>query len=897
MRPAKPGALGEIQGKPGRYLCLSFLLPFFVLLLGVIALRVAPFGGHNFAVLDGAYYLNDLMRFARLLRGEGNFFYSLQNGLGGNLWGDLAWGGLQPVSALALFATLETIPTLFTWIVVINTALCGLTMYLLLAGVSGHKGSHLIFSTSYAMMGFTAVYFHELLFFIGPQTLPLAALGLVKLRRGQSPLLYILSLAVCIFLNFYFGLMLCVASTVILVSRLYADPELAGRRGKLFRTWLVSSVIAGFLAAPMWLPALKAYSGGGRLNQTTLAEFTFTENMPFLQIFSKLFSGANSQNEMVDGLPNIFCGILVVALVVLFFLNRRIGKRKKTAAALVLGFYLLTFYITAFTLAMHGFTHTNWLPFRYSFVFSFWLIMLAAEEFQYLDELTIGETKRAGAILLLAAILIFSTRYEFVTGGSVVLDFALLLLMWLGFYLYKTKPETAPRRVLVLFLLLVTCGNLYANYVLSISVQQDWELDLETYQENIMVSGAMVEAVRTADTDGFYRMEKDHSESDSIGKDPLLYNYYGVSHSAPQERMFIHKGLCRLGINWFDMRHWYSEGIPAATDSLLGLRYLISENNLEEEKGYERRVSLGDTTLFQNPYALPVSILSGGGITDLELTDNVFENLNAVWKAMAGGTEELFIPEENVTFTLRNDTAAQSVTAAELRSSASEADSGGETEEAEEAGEEARSYIEYSFQAARDGAVYLFDTSIPDSAQGLRVRAIKCCGVYRAGDTVTGKFPVQESYATGEMMRGYCANIVFAYADQDVLARYAEELNARDITFNVETDAHLTGAFTAGEGQRILFTIPWDEGWSCYIDGEKAELDKTWDLFLSARVPAGEHTYELRFFPAWLNYGLMLCAAAFAGLIAIMIVWRRRRPAAPAEPSVEETPPEGADLS
>ena len=75
--------------------------------------------------------------------------------------------------------------------------------------------------------------------------------------------------------------------------------------------------------------------------------------------------------------------------------------------------------------------------------------------------------------------------------------------------------------------------------------------------------------------------------------------------------------------------------------------------------------------------------------------------------------------------------------------------------------------------------------------------------------------------------------------------------------------------------------MPWDEGWHCYVDGQPVEGEKVMDLFLSFPVPAGTHTYELRFYPAWLNYGLCLCAAALL-LLAVLLVLhalrRRKRP-------------------
>lgn len=874
-----------------RVLCLvlSFFIPFLVVTIALIALHVTPFGDHSLAITDAKWYLNGQMFFARLMRGEEGLLYSFSNGIGANEWSTLSWGAFAPVSLLSLLATLETMPDVFTWIAAVNIALCGFTMYIMLARIKGPQFSHLLFSTSYALMGFTVVNCYQTLFFMGPQMLPLVMLGLYQLLRGKPPILYVLSLAICIFCNFYFGFMLCVAVLVFSLGFLYIQwNELAGTRIRLFLRGLIATMIAVLLAAPMWLPALKAFSGGGRLDQTVMAEYSFKENMPFIQMFSKLFSGANSTQELVSGMPNIFCGILVVALVILFFMNDRIEVRRKRTAAVILGFYLLTFFLPALTIIMHGGTHTNWFPYRYSFVFSFFLICIAAEEFAHLDTVTLRETKRCGVVLLVSILIVFSTSYDFIEGGCVVLDLALLVIMWLAFRMHKMEPEKAPQRVLTPFLLIIVCGNLYANFIISTSKVQEWELDLATYQENAFVNGVLAEAVDLAD-DSFYRMEKDVSDSDSVGADPYLYNYNGISHSGPTERMFVHIGLQKLGINWYDMRHWYSEGVPAATDALLGLKYLISDRDLTTEKGYEQRVTVEGTSLFKNENALSIAILADANCKNLELGDNLFKNLNDIWRTMTGTEKRLFTIQEDITYSLRNSASDRSVTSGELADSVSIAEASSAKEDTsvvsahDDAIQPSDTYIEYAFTATETGPIYLFDTSIPSSPNGLAVPAIKYCGYYEAGDAVVGSIDIVGApYATADYLRGYCANLAFATADNNALAECASLLKARDISLEVPSEDHLTGSFTAEPGQCILFTIPWDEGWKCYIDGELVPIAKTWDLFMSVEAPEGHHTWEMQFFPAWMDYGLYLCGVGLAGLLAFMFYWNKRGKGKPA---------------
>lgn len=859
---------------------LSFFIPFAVMCLCAQILEIVPFGEHSMGLTDGSLYIYSLPVFGYNLKRGGSFLYSLYNGLGTNAWSDYAWGGLSPLRFLAYFATQENAPELYTWICILNVALCGLTMYLLLSGLRGPYLSHLVFSTSYALIGFNASLGYHYIFFIGVQLLPLMILGLVKLLRGGSPLLYVLSLGACIFINFYFGFFLCEASLVVFIAYYIANRKTCfPRRGRILGTYIAASLCAGMLGAPMWLPALKAYSDGGRLSQAveTAASLSFHENMPFLQIFSKLVSGANSQSEQVDGLPFIFCGILVVALVLLYFINGEIPLRRRLAAGALVIFYLLSFYINAFTRIMHMGSHTNWFNYRYSFVFSFLLIALAWEEFPYIIKLSARDARRCALTLVVSAILVFSTQYDYVSGGMILLDLALLAGMFMLLAAYRRWPLHFNYRAFTLALLIIVCGNLTVNYIVSTKNVRgdDWELDLDAYQTYNIVFGSAVDALNQFDN-SFYRMEKDVSETGTSGVDSDKYVYHGIGQSGPTVRKFNHVQLNRLGINWLDMRHWYQKGVPAATDALLGLRYLVATEDLATEKGYESLAATPDRTIYRNPNELSIAIIANAACTEVELGDNAFENLNTVWRAMTGRNKDIFLPQRDMTFTLYNATENRSVTAEELRISTAKTEQG----IVEEQPEIAEMVIE--FTAEHSGALYRFNTAIPSSNSGSENACIKCVGVFKEGDIVRDTSTANTEYVPAKDFTKACSHFAYAWADAETLAEYAKLLNSRGSTFNVVNDDYLTGSFTAQKGQTVLFTIPWDEGWTAYIDGQPVPINKTWDLFMSIDAPEGQHSYELKFFPAWMNYGMILSGAALVGLIVLMIVWKRKNKSVPA---------------
>lgn len=875
----------------------SYLLPLFIQLIAVIGMGIAPFGEHTLVISDAnGYYINTLAYAGRMYRGLEGLLYSFEKTIGGNMIGHLNGILLTPFAFLLSFSDITAYPSVYTFISILSLSLGGLSMYLFLADAYGHGRSRLIFSTSYALMGFNTANVFQAVFFWAAPLLPLMALGLKRLMQGKSPLLYIFSLAFGLFTNSYFGFVLCAASVLFFFTELFTG-DWSGRRLRIFGHYAISSLLGGLSAAVLWLPSFLSLSGG-RLDQTQLTDFTFNERMPLLEFGAKLFSGAISTSELVYGRPNIFVGLLPVFLTVLFFLNGQTEKRKKTAAGILLGVFLLCFYIKAFDMVMHGGTSPNWFNFRYSYVFSFLLLVIAAEMWERLESVPGGEYRRCLGILTVAAVLIFSRSYEFVSGGSVVLDFALLVLIGLGYWMYRRNPAQNPRSSFELVALLLVCVSLFLNYRLSVRSIREWEHKADDFRNTVVEVDPLVQGTKISDS-GFYRMEINRQRSGITGNDPMLYGYNGVGHGGSNERDFVRVGLFKLGIPWYSNRSYYADGVPAATDALLGVKYVIAEEDLSEEKGYERRVKLGKWGLYQNPDALPIAVLASRSETEQEFDfTSVFENLNTVWTAISGVDTPVFVEEDAIVFRSHNMADPMELTAERAREAMASLDEQAENsardgESAKESGSpkqerkteipEDCSYIEYSFTAKQDGPIYVYERNGVTDAGASPLPAISWLGNYKAGDTVIGYIRANVTEFSRPVMEELSGRFRAAYADPEALHTLSGLVQSRPITVEKERESRLTGEYTAEEGQCILFTIPWDEGWTLTVDGQETELKKAFGLFMSAEVESGMHSYEMKFVPTGLYTGLTISVCALAFTIIYLLIDRKRRRITPGQ--------------
>lgn len=862
------------------YTLLSFLIPFFLIIVVYVAADIAPFGDNTLIIADASsLYISDLSYISRALQGKEDFFYTFQQGIGlnafsanGNLW--------NPVNLIAVFFNLKDYATLYSLVMAIDMSLCGLTMYLFLSNNIKKKATNLIFSTCYSLIGFNIANCFQYSFMLSVVLLPLVAWGIQNILKGKKPWLYLCSLSFAVFTNSYLAYMICIGSVAMFVTWYIKDePNYRPRRKLIIRDYILSSIVSGLLSAAFWWPGLVAIRGG-RLEQTTSSEFSFAENMPIQDFFAKFFVGANDTDQLINGLPNIFCGTIALFLVIAYFIDRRNTKRAKYCYASILVFYFLTFYIKALSMAVQGFSTTNWFNFRYSYIFSFLLLIIACLEFNGIREIHIEDLKRSVIVFGLIVIAVFSKSYSFVSGGEMLINVIVLVVILALFVLGRKKTDDNARKLISMLLLIVCSCEMGLNYVITYNkfIKEDnWQLRNSVLKASVLNEEAIIGTIQENDN-SFYRIGNEFNLNGQCLNDPRLIGYNGISYFGSCERLFVFQGMSKLGASWKTNRMWYSSGEPMAFDSLLGIKYVVAWRDVTEEK--DKYLLVEDTDVndaYLNPYALPVSMVSTSEIGNVSLGNDPFVNHNSIWRALSGIDEDVFTPEENITFTIHSGINGESITYDEAIAF-SEAEQQKENSEysSDAAGTDKApaesNYIECKFIAQKDGAVYSYNGCFVNEIYGYPKETMRYLGVYEKGDVVVDYILVNDDLMTSNDLKLACSKYRVAYASDDALATHSKALQEDAGTIDKITDSHLTGTFTAPADSRIFFTIPYNESWTLKIDGEITPIDITADLFMSAPVSEGNHTFELTFFPSGMKTGMIISGCAVLLLVVLCVL-------------------------
>ena len=100
-----------------------------------------------------------------------------------------------------------------------------------------------------------------------------------------------------------------------------------------------------------------------------------------------------------------------------------------------------------------------------------------------------------------------------------------------------------------------------------------------------------------------------------------------------------------------------------------------------------------------------------------------------------------------------------------------------------------------------------------------------------------------------------------------------------------------TAEITLNKDNLVFFSIPYEKGWSAYVNGEKAEIEKVNVGFMAVLCQAGANTIEFRYKTPALTMGAVVsCGAAVVLLIYLLIsfIYKAKRPAVERYPEGEE---------
>lgn len=802
---------------------IAFVIPLIIMTALYIAREIYPFGNNCYLRSDMyhqyAPFFSELWN--KLRHGEG-LTYSWDIGMGTNFTALYAYYLASPSNWFIVLFPQKYMIEIMNVIIILKLCLSSLTFtYYISKHFNTRKCTIALFGMFYALSGFVAAYSWNIMWLDCLVLLPLIILGLERLVNENRCFLYCITLGLCIYTNYYIAIMVCISVVLyfIVLMAAYKGTRRPVIYVKKFLNFAIYSLLAGGLAACLLLPEFYAFT------------LSASNNIEFPKKLSLYFSILNIVTRHLinvpvhlglDHYPNIYCSVAVLLLFPLYVMDKKVDLREKIGKSALVLIFLTAFNLNIPNFIWHGFHFPNSLPCRQSFIYVFFLLAMCYEALSHLKSMT---TKQLGGALWIAiGILLFIEQvftvdetYDFTIvyiRGAFILVYALIMLIHL-------KHEfKVPVIIFIAFsLCIIECTINMDSTGIGTTSRSSYLLDYDAVKT--------VTQTVADDDSSFYRMDKKFGSRSN--NDGAWHNYHSISTFSSTSNGAMEEFFGELGFEHSFNAYKYN-GATLVTESLFSVKYAISNRILTESPLRSYYTGSDGEFIYKNNYTLPIGFMTYNDPYGWEAdsaNDAGIENQNSLIKNLTGISNVFTLTYENATD------------------------------------------ASFEVKPVKAGHLYM----IVRNTSCDTVTATINSSEYTYKDLKKGGTIIDLGYATPDdiiVISGDTSMNASVYTLES--SRFIEAfniLNNNSLNVSEFTNNKITGTVNASKDATLICSIPYDNGWSVYIDGKKAETNDIYGALISVNVPAGDHTVTLKYMPVNFILGCIITSLCIIILIGI----------------------------
>ncbi len=794
-----------------------------------------------------------------ILNGE-SIWFSWSSSLGMNTSLINAYYAMSPFNIFYLLFWNVDVNIITAIIIILKNGIAAYTFHIFLKRVMRCEGiQSILFSVMYALSMYMVNYgFIYNSWMDGVILLPLICTYIYELETNKKSYLKLIVSYVVLFISqFYIGYMVGIFSFLFLIVLLFTgEKKTFSAILKRILKYAGSVVLAIGIVALFLLPALIFLITN---NPEDASEFQSLEIKIYEWLYA-LFWG--SSVPMLNSYPALYCGWPILILVPLFFFNKEIEIKEKIRYGILVFFIVLTTIINPLYQLMHAFDAPNFHNHRHAFLIVFLFCALAAKQSMYVKAIKMKNLifVLIGYLVIYPILAWFSDIEHTDFTFKVIVNIALALI-WFGlwFLLVKNKINKQGIAILTVLFLLV---ELFANGWYIIDTSDNYHSEVYGVWKD-----GITEAVSEINTDDdFYRM---YYQIDMITNSDSWFGYNGVSDFSSAENYNLRQSMQHLGV-YTSPRVFapLGTGMTPPVEALLGVKYIVL--------GPDPYIDLSEENYYQineNKYCLNLGYMVSDDIINYEYDSlNSFENINSLMQIISGEKSRCFekyvgqvvVESENVEIVIGDELTA-------MRYDTNLYEYGMVTYSVIKENVEGPIYIQFP----REESVLFEDAPyLPGGYENI---------FHKHGSlTVPYIKPLligEEEYAMAVMMNETTVNEfsfetpIFYEYNEAALAQIHNTLSQSQMEVEEYADGYVKGNVTVPEERTVLFTsIPYDEGWTVWVDGiEKEAIAVVGDAFLALELEPGYHELEFEYEAPGLKAGMGISAVSIGIYIALIV--------------------------
>jgi uncharacterized membrane protein YfhO len=815
--------------RPGDSLLAAFFVPVLVLVVIFAQRGIFPFGEECFLRTDMYHqYAPFFSEFQYKLTHGGSLLYSWDIGMGVNFSALYAYYLASPMNWLVALCPRQFLIEFMTVLIVIKTGLSGLSFTWYLRKHTGTRefGS-CFFGIFYALSGYMAAYSWNIMWLDCILLFPVILFGLERLVKEKKGMVYCIALGLSILSNYYISIMICIfmviyAAVLVILYPLKKGKEFAATAGR----FTLYSLLAGGLAAVVLLPEIYA------LQATASGNFDFPKTVSsYFSIFDMIARHiGNVQTEIgLDHWPNIYCGVAVLMLLLLYLGNKNIKIKEKAVYFSLLLFFYASFSVNVLNFIWHGFHYPNSLPCRQSFIYIALVLVMCYKAYLELKNtpwkhIVMAFWGAAAFVILAEKLVDNEEQFHFAVFYAAIL----FLALYTGcIYLYHSRKWCRDG------VLLAVLGLVFCESAVNMAVTSIPTTSRTAYVKDNEDTMLLADSIRSS---VFYRIEKGESRTKNDGawmNFPSASLFSSVASAAMSD--FFKSVGCESSTNAYSVK-----GSTPFIDALFATRYGIYPDQQPADGLKEQIGRQGSMWFYENKYTLPVGVvmpqdMETNWVLDSGNPANVQNDLSSVL-----GVSNLLVPAEGVSEGKK---------------------------------------LTFTADASGDYYVYVTNKKVEEVSAEIGERSLSFDNVDRGYFLELGYLPKGQEVILQSQTDGNPAMQAEIWRfDPEAMEEIYQCLSQSPLELSSWTDTGLAGSINTPEGGTMFTSIPYDKGWKIWVDGTAVSGRPVFDAFLGVDLEPGEHKIRLSYEPQGLKTGAVITGVSAAAVAALAVCgWMKNK--------------------
>ena len=443
------------------YVLYTLLLSLLIILVFFYINNITPFGSKDFTVIDfyHQYFPMTSELINRILNSK-TLLFSFNGSLPfiRNLYNYLS----SPFNIL-LLPFKDNLSTGFSLLIAIKAVLASTTICYYLTKNIKNSILSIPISISYGFSSYYIAYHWNIMWLDGMIFLPLIILGLEKIIKENKSLLYIITLSISIFSNYYIGYMICIFTFIYFQFYYLLNYKFNIKDFLIkFKNYILYSIISIGIISIVVIPIYFSLSSISATKDTFPSIFETEFNIINFILNNFSLSKPTALISENIPLPNTSSSLLIFILIPLFFINKNINKKEKILYALLLLTLFLCMHNTFINFIWHGFHFPNDLPYRQSFIYIFITIIIAYKSLINIKYINTKKLLITLTVFILLIILSKIIKFDNLQNKVLIIN-TILLIIYFTILIINIKNKKYTQFALITIVAIETCISCVYN--------------------------------------------------------------------------------------------------------------------------------------------------------------------------------------------------------------------------------------------------------------------------------------------------------------------------------------------------------------------------------------------------------------------------------------------------